>query len=104
MKAVCVITIRKNKEIDQHYAESYLINHNKSPLVNQMYLIFEQIIPALSTQSISNDKLENVEWDVENDTVKPNNSSPSPSNAVDPCKPPVCVDGNHCSHLNSQIP
>lgn len=48
---------------------------------------------------MANDELEDVKWDVSDNAVHPDESSPSPSNTVDSCKIPVSVYGNYSSQL-----
>ena len=64
------------------------------------YLILKQIIPSPATQSISDGKLENIQREVEYDTIEPNNTSPSPANTVDPRKAPICIYSEECSNLD----
>lgn len=62
-------------------------------------LVLKQGIPSLATQSVTDDELEDVEREVSDETVNPYHTCPSPANALDSCKFPVCVHGDCGSHL-----
>ena len=66
------------------------------------YLILKHIIPGPATQYISDKELEEIKRDVEDDTVDPNDTSPSPTNTMYLCKAPIGIHSNHRSNLINQ--
>ena len=52
-------------------------------------LVLQQCVPCLATQCISNDELEDIKWEISEETVKPYHTSPAPTNALDPSKTPI---------------
>jgi hypothetical protein len=59
-------------------------------------------IPRFATQSVSDEELEEVEREVEDEVVEPHHTSPAPSNAFDRSEPPVRVYSYQCSYLHSE--
>jgi len=57
-------------------------------------------IPSFPAQSISDEELEDIKWEVKDEIVEPHNTSPAPSNAFDRSEPPVSVHSNQCSYPN----
>jgi len=55
--------------------------------------------PCLPTQDVANRKLDGIKGEVENKTVKPNDSRPSPSNTLDLGKSPICIHSKECCYL-----
>jgi hypothetical protein len=62
-------------------------------------LALEKIIPRLSALNKTNKELDNVERYVGHNTVKPDNSSPAPSNTPDVGKSPNSINCDYCGHL-----
>jgi len=62
-------------------------------------LVLQQIIPGLPSQCIANDELEDIERDVGDNAVNPDDSCPSPTNPLDSCKGPGCIYSNDSCHL-----
>lgn len=67
------------------------------------YLVLDHIIPGLSAQSIPNDELKDIEREVGNDAEDPNDSGPSPSDALDASEFPSCIHSNDSSNLQLAI-
>ena len=77
-----------------------LLNLHKDPSNKLMaYLILKHIIPGPATQYISDKELEKIKRDVEDDTVDPNDTSPSPTDTMDLRKAPIGIHSNHRSNL-----
>ncbi|RWW20605.1 hypothetical protein GW17_00015283 [Ensete ventricosum] len=53
-----------------------------------VYLVLEKVVPGPAAQTIANDELENVEREVGDEAVEPNDPSPPPSDALHPRKAP----------------
>lgn len=68
-------------------------------IIKGLYLILQEIIPSFSTQNIADCKFEDVKRDVCNNTIQPDNSSPSPASTLDSCKTPICIDCYEGRHL-----
>lgn len=64
-----------------------------------MYPLLNDKIPRLPAQSISGEELNKIKWDVEDEIVKPDHTSPTPSNSFNCSKAPVRIDSNQCSNL-----
>lgn len=60
---------------------------------NHAYPIFNHIVPGFATKGVAGDELEDIKRNVCDDTVEPDDSTPSPSAPFDSCKFPVCVTG-----------
>ena len=65
----------------------------------KQHLILGNIIPCPATQKISNAEFKKIQRNVENDAVKPNDTSPAPPNTSHPCKAPVCINSYECGNL-----
>lgn len=65
-------------------------------------LVLKQVIPGFATQGVADDELEDIKRDVGNQAEEPDNSCPSPSNALDPGEAPACIHGYESSHLVGQ--
>lgn len=65
-----------------------------------MYPVVKQAGPSLSTQDISNGKLQKVLWEVCYDTVNPNHTSPSPTDTLHLCKCPVGIHSDQSRNLD----
>lgn len=78
------------------------VNHRSSSQTYSWvtYPLLKHKIPSSPTQSITDDKLDEVKWDIENDVIQPNNASPAPSNPFNSCKSPVRIYGNQSSNLH----
>ena len=63
------------------------------------YPLFNDKVPCPTTNGISDCKLDYVKWEIKDEVVKPNYTSPTPANSFNCGKTPVCVDGNQCSNL-----
>lgn len=63
------------------------------------HLVLKHVVPGLAGQSKSDDELEDIEREVGNDAVNPDHSCPSPPNAMDPGKAPVCIHSNDSGNL-----
>jgi len=63
--------------------------------VNELckYLVLKEIQPSFATQDVADGELHDVKGDIEDNTVEPYHSCPTPTNSFDPCKSPVCI---HC--------
>lgn len=72
----------------------------RKKLEDVMYLVLDNVVPGLPTQSISSDELKNVQRDVKDNAVEPNNTSPSPSNTLYLSKFPVGIYSEDSSNLN----
>ena len=59
-------------------------------------------IPGVATQCITDYELEDVEREIGDNAVYPDNACPSPSNAFDSSKSPATVHSNEGSHLNNK--
>lgn len=70
-----------------------LQNPEKKTGASLLYPLLDHKIPSLSTQSISDEKLEQVKWEIEYKVVQPYDTSPTPPNSFDCCKAPICI---HC--------
>lgn len=68
-------------------------------LKRSVYLAIEQIVPCLPTQDVTNCKLDRIKREVENKAVQPNDSCPSPPNALDLGKSPICIYCEECCYL-----
>lgn len=66
---------------------------NSYPLLNDK-------IPGPPTKSIADEELNEIKWNVEDDVVKPDYTSPTPSNSFNSRKFPVCIDCNQSSNLH----
>ena len=66
---------------------------------DRVYLILEKIIPGFACQCISNDELEDIQRNIEDNAVDPDNTGPSPSYTFDSRKAPICIDSNQSSNL-----
>lgn len=64
-----------------------------------LYPLLDDKIPSLSTQSITNDELDEVKRDVEYKIVQPYNTSPTPSNPFNSSKAPICIDSYQGGNL-----
>ena len=64
------------------------------------YLVFKEIVPSLATQDVADGELHEVKWEIEDNTVEPNHSCPTPTNSLDPCKTPVGIHCYYCSNLH----
>lgn len=62
-------------------------------------LVLEHVVPGTARESHADKKLEDVERNVCNNAVDPDNSSPFPSNSIDSSKVPVCIHSNDSCHL-----
>ena len=63
------------------------------------YPLIEDKIPGSPAHRITNEELDDIQWQVKDDVVKPDDTSPAPSNAFDRGKSPVSVHGNYRSNL-----
>lgn len=70
-------------------------------LKRSVYLAIEQIVPCLPTQDVTNCKLDQIKREVENKAVQPNDSRPSPPDALDLGKSPICIYCNERCYLQS---
>jgi hypothetical protein len=68
-------------------------------LKRSVYLAIQQIVPCLPTQDVTNCKLDRIKREVENKAVQPNDSRPSPPNALDLGKSPICIYCEECCYL-----
>lgn len=66
------------------------------------YSLLNDKIPCFPTQSISDEELEDIEWEVKDEIVEPHHTSPAPSNAFDWSESPVSVYSYQCSYLHSK--
>lgn len=62
-------------------------------------LVLKQVVPCLASQRVAGDELEDIKRDVSNYAIEPDDSCPSPSNALDPGEAPACIHSNQSSHL-----
>lgn len=62
-------------------------------------LLLEEVIPSLSAKNVADKKLEQVERDERNKTVKPDDTGPTPPNSFYPCKSPVRINSYDSSNL-----
>lgn len=65
-------------------------------------LPIEQQVPCLSTESVSDHELDNIEWDIEDQAVQPYNTGPSPSDATDVGEANMSIDSNQRCHLDNR--
>jgi hypothetical protein len=63
------------------------------------YPLLNDKIPRFPTKSISDEELDDIEREVEDDVVQPHNASPAPPNAFDRSERPVGVHSNQCGNL-----
>ena len=64
------------------------------------YSLLNDKIPSFPAQSISDEELEDIKWEVKDEIVEPHNTGPAPSNAFDWSETPVSVHSNQCSYLH----
>lgn len=78
---------------------STLYSKEKDPKKNKMYLVLYHVKPCLSTQDVTDGKLHNVEWEIEDNAVNPDDTSPSPTDSMYSCKTPVGIYCYESSNL-----
>lgn len=78
-----------------------MLNDNKHSLVCWTYPLLKDEIPCSSTQSVTDEELEDIQRKVEDNVVKPDDTSPAPSNALDRSKCPVGIYSNQRSDLET---
>lgn len=54
-------------------------------------LVLEHVVPCFTRKSNANQELEEIKREVSDNAVKPDYSSPFPSNSMDSCKFPVSI-------------
>ena len=67
------------------------------------YLVLQKIIPCLPTQHVANAELEDVEREVSDNAVEPDNARPAPSAPLDLRKRPVRVNSYQRRYLSQKI-
>ena len=63
------------------------------------YPLLNNKIPGPATQSIANEELDEIKWDIEDYVIEPDHTSPTPSNPFNCSKAPICIDRNYCGNL-----
>lgn len=76
-----------------------LMNGGPVLLLLYLYPLLNYKIPSSPAQRISDDEFDEVKWEIEDEVVQPNYTSPAPSNALNRTKTPICIDSNQCSNL-----
>jgi hypothetical protein len=66
------------------------------------YPLVKDKIPGSPAHRVTNEELDDIQWQVKDNVVKPNDTSPTPSNAFDCGKSPVGVDSNYSSNLRAR--
>jgi len=67
------------------------------------YLVFEEIKPSPTTQNIADGEFQDVKRNVGDQSVNPDNSSPSPPHSFYPCKAPIGINSyDSCNLLKNQ--
>ena len=81
--------------------DKYIFNSlkNMSFFEKLTYPVIYHIEPSLSTEDVAGSKLDHIKWEIKNDTVKPDDTSPTPADSLDPCKPPVGINSDQSCHL-----
>lgn len=94
-KSFCLVkAIYKTRETRHKMAkEKNHVGWNCSSLsLCNSYPLLNNKIPSSSTQHIANEELYQIKWDVKDDVVKPDHTSPTPSNPFNCSKAPICVN------------
>lgn len=58
------------------------------------YPLLYNKIPCPTAQSIAYNELYQIKWKVKDDVIKPDYTSPTPSNPFNSSKAPICIDGD----------
>lgn len=80
--------------------KGFLLGHPNVEKVNCLtnqwdaYPLLNNKIPGPATQSIANEELDEIKWDVEDYVIEPDHTSPTPSNPFNCSKAPICIDSN----------
>ena len=65
------------------------------------YPLLNNKIPSPPTQGISCKELDKIKWEIKDEVIEPNNTSPTPSNPFDCSKAGVRIDRNDGGNLNT---
>lgn len=68
-----------------------------------MYLVLQKIVPCLPTEHVANAELEDVEREVSDDTVEPDDAGPAPATPFDLRKAPVRVNSYQGRNLSHKV-
>lgn len=63
------------------------------------YPLLNNKIPSPPTKGVSDEELNKIKWDVTDKVIKPNDTSPTPSDPFNSSKAPICIDSNYSSNL-----
>lgn len=67
------------------------LKNSRLKLIITSYPIFNHVIPSFASKDVAGDELKDIKRNVCDDTINPDDSTPSPSAPFDSRKFPMCI-------------